>query len=288
MKMNEEKTYMKASSRKNLGNLIRSFIGLIVSVIMIFPIYATIVGGFKGKGQVFVNPFGLPAPLTLETYEAILIRGGQFWTFLLNSVLIVAGVLLIVLFFSMTTGFVLSRISFKGNKALFNFFIMGMLFPLTVAVLPLYLQLKNFGLLGSLWGVILSEAAFNFPLSIFIFTNFFKDIPRDLQDACLIDGGSQFLFFYRIMVPLSRPVISTVSIIVFIMSWNQFLLPLLVLSEPNTVTIPLGVMQFQGQFTTGWNYIMAFITISILPMAIFYYALQRHIVAGLTTGAIKG
>lgn len=286
--MNAEKKYMQTTTRKRLGNLLRFFIGLVVSIIMIFPIYVTIVGGFKGKGQFFVNPFGLPKPISFEAYTTILGWEGVFWTFLFNSVLIVAGVLLIVIFFSMTTGFVLSRISFRGNKFLFNFFIMGMLFPLTVAVLPLYLQLKNFSLLGSLWGVILSEAAFNFPLSIFIFTGFFKDIPRDLQDACLIDGGSQFLFFYRIMVPLSRPVVSTVSIIVFIMSWNQFLLPLLVLSDPATFTIPLGVMQYQGQFTTGWNYIMAFITISILPMAIFYYALQGHIVAGLTTGAIKG
>lgn len=286
--MNEVKISMEASTRKKLGNIIRSIIGLIVSVIMVFPIYVTIVGGFKGKGQFFVNPFGLPRPVSLEAYKTILGWEGIFWTFLFNSVLIVVGVLLIVLFFSMTAAFVLSRIPFKGNKLLLNFFVMGMLFPLTVAVLPLYLQLKNFNLLGSLWGVILSEAAFNFPLSIFIFTGFFKDIPRDLQDACLIDGGSQFLFFYRIMVPLSRPVISTVSIIVFIMSWNQFLLPLLVLSDPGTFTIPLGVMQYQGQFTTGWNYIMAFITISILPMAVFYYSLQKHIVAGLTTGAVKG
>ncbi|MFO7729704.1 MAG: carbohydrate ABC transporter permease [Spirochaetia bacterium] len=274
--------------RIDFTDLYRFSIGLIAGIIMFFPIYLTVVGGFKSKGQIFINPFGLPNPVSLEAYEAILIRGQAYWTFLFNSVVVVAGVLLLILTFSMTAGFAISRLSFRGNVLLYNFFIMGMLFPLTVAILPLYLQMKSLNLLGSRAGVILAEAAFNYPLSIFIFTGFFKEIPRDLQDACYIDGGGPLMFFYRILVPLSRPVIATVSIIVFIMSWNQFLLPLLVLSDSGTFTIPLGVMQFQGQFTTGWNFIMAFITISILPMAVFYFTLQRQIVSGLTSGALKG
>ena len=263
-------------------------IGLVVAIIMIFPIYVTIVGGFKSKGEIYTNPFGLPDPVTFETYETILIRGQDIWVFLMNSVIVVAGVLLFILAFSMSAGFAISRMKFKGNKLIYNYFIMGMLFPLTVAILPLYLQLKTLNLLGSRLGVILAEAAFNYPLSIFIFTGFFKEIPNDLQDACYIDGGGPWLFFRKVIIPLSRPVIATVSIIVFIMSWNQFLLPLLVLSDSSTFTIPLGVMQYQGQFTTGWNFIMAFITISILPMAIFYYSLQQQIVSGLTSGAVKG
>lgn len=271
-----------------IADIYRFVIGLIAAIIMIFPIYVTVVGGFKSKGEIYINPFGLPDPVTFETYETILIRGQDIWIFLMNSVIVVAGVLLLILAFSMSAGFAISRIKFKGNKLLYNYFILGMLFPLTVAILPLYLQLKTLNLLGSRLGVILAEAAFNYPLSIFIFTGFFKEIPNDLQDACYIDGGGPWLFFRKVIIPLSRPVIATVSIIVFIMSWNQFLLPLLVLSSSSTFTIPLGVMQYQGQFTTGWNFIMAFITISILPMAIFYYTLQRQIVSGLTSGAVKG
>lgn len=276
---------MKKIARVDIHKFV---VGLIVAIIMIFPIYVTVVGGFKSKGEIYTNPFGLPDPVTFETYETILIRGQDIWFFLMNSVIVVAGVLLLILAFSMSAGFAISRMKFKGNTLLYNYFIMGMLFPLTVAILPLYLQLKTLNLLGSRVGVILAEAAFNYPLSIFIFTGFFKEIPNDLQDACYIDGGGPWLFFRKVIIPLSRPVIATVSIIVFIMSWNQFLLPLLVLSNSSTFTIPLGVMQYQGQFTTGWNFIMAFITISILPMAIFYYALQQQIVSGLTSGAVKG
>lgn len=286
--MNIDASGKKRNGRKCKAFILRFGVGLAAAAVMFFPIYLTIVGGFKSKGQLFVHPFGLPFPVNLEAYKAILLRGGAFWTFLLNSTVIVAGVLILVLLLSMNAGFALSRISFRGRGALYNYFIMGMLFPLTVAILPLYLQMKNFGLLGSRIGVILAEVAFNIPMSVFIFTGFFWEIPRDLQDACEIDGGGLFLFYSRFIVPLSRPVIATVSIIVFIQSWNQFLLPLLVLDNPGTFTLPLGVMQFQGQFTTGWNFIMAFITISILPMAVFYYILQRQIVAGLTSGALKG
>jgi raffinose/stachyose/melibiose transport system permease protein len=163
-----------------------------------------------------------------------------------------------------------------------------MLFPFTVAILPLYLQLRVMGLLGTRAGVILSEAAFNLPLSIFIFTGFFREIPRELQDACEVDGGGMLTFAYKIVVPLSTPVVSTVSIIILVQSWNQFLLPLLVLDDARLFTIPLGVMQFQGQFTTGWNLIMSFITISILPTAVFYFSMQKYVVRGLTAGAVKG
>jgi raffinose/stachyose/melibiose transport system permease protein len=273
---------------KGVGNALRFVVGLIVAAIMMFPIYTALMGGFKAQGQIFSNPFGLPVPFSLEAYANILVETTNFWQLFLNSVLVVALVLAIVICFSMSAAFAIARIKFRGNKLLFNFFIMGLLFPLTVAILPLYLQLRGLGLTGTRLGVVLAEAAFGFPLSIFIFVGFFRDIPRDLQDACEIDGGTLFTFFVKVIIPLSLPAISTVAILNFIASWNQFLLPLLVLDSDTKFTIPLGVMQFQGQYTTGWNFIMAFITLSMLPIGIFYYSAQRYVVKGLTAGAIKG
>lgn len=261
---------------------------LLLALLMFFPVFTVILGGFKTKGQLMADPFGIPTPFTLETYKSILARSGDFWGFLWNSSLIAVVTVLIVLVSGMAAGVALSRLEFKGRKLLFNFFIMGMLFPFTVAILPLYLQLRNMGLLGHRAGVILTEAAFNLPLCVFIFTGFFKDIPRDLQDACEIDGGGIFVFFSKVIIPLSTPVVSTVSVLAFVQSWNQFLLPLLVLDDVKLATIPLGVMNYQGQFTTGWNLIMAFITLSLIPIAIFYLLMQKYIVAGLTAGAIKG
>jgi raffinose/stachyose/melibiose transport system permease protein len=182
----------------------------------------------------------------------------------------------------------LSRLQFKGRTILYNYFIMGMLFPLSVAILPLYLQLRSLNLIGSLNGVVLSQVAFTIPMSVFILTGFFKEVPLELQEATQVDGGGIWTFGFKVLLPISGPVLSTVTILTFIQSWNQFLLPLLVLDNRKTFTIPLGVMQYQGQFTSGWNFIMAFITISMIPMVLFYLFLQKYIVSGLTAGAVKG
>ncbi len=267
---------------------LRFFISLFISLIMFFPLYMVIAGGFKSRGQLMNDPFGLPLPFSIDAYTAILGTTELFWGFFYNSVLVSASTIVLVLISSIGAGIALSKIRFRGRSLLFNFFIMGMLFPLTVAILPLYLQLRGLGLLGTRAGVILAQAAFNLPLSIFIITGFFREVPRDLQDACSIDGGGILRFSRWILVPLSAPVLSTVTVIVLIQSWNQFLLPLLVLDKSAMFTIPLGVMQFQGQFTTAWNQVMAFITISILPMALFYFTMQKYVVKGLAEGAIKG
>ncbi|MBN2051605.1 MAG: carbohydrate ABC transporter permease [Spirochaetales bacterium] len=263
-------------------------LSLFFALLMFFPLYTVLIGGFKTKGQLLSDPFGLPQPWTLESYRAILGKSGVFWGFFFNSVFIAAFTILLVLVCSMAAGIALSKIQFRGRKVLFNYFIMGMLFPLSTAILPLYLQLRGLHLTGTRFGVILAQTAFNLPLSIFIFTGFFREISKDLQDACSIDGGGILTFAWKIMLPLSAPVIATVTIIILIQSWNQFLLPLLVLDDAKMYTIPLGVMQFQGQFTTAWNQIMAFITISVLPMAFFYFTMQKYVVKGLTAGAVKG
>ncbi|MFP4113826.1 MAG: carbohydrate ABC transporter permease [Spirochaetota bacterium] len=268
--------------------IIRVVLALAAGVVMFFPLYVNLIGSFKTNGQILAEPFGIPSPINLEPFSIILSRSGEFWTFFYNSVIIGASTILVTLFCAMSAGVALTRLHFRGRTLLFNFFIMGLLFPLTVAILPLYLQLRNFGLTGSRLGVILAEAAFQLPLSIFIFAGFFRDVPWELQDAVNIDGGGIITFAVRVLAPISAPVVTTVTIITLIMSWNQFLLPLIVLSDQETFTIPLGVMQFQGQFTTGWNYIMAFITLAIIPMLLLYIFLQRYIVAGLTAGATKG
>jgi len=267
---------------------VRFIIAAITAYLMFFPVLTVILGGFKEKGQIFSDPFGIPRPPTLQTYREILQAGGTYWTLLGNSVFISMLTITIVIVCGMMAGFALARLKIKGKKLVLNFFVMGLLFPLTVAILPLFLQLRSFGLIGTRAGVILTEAAFSLPLSIFIFSGFFTGIPNDLQDACNIDGGSKLTFFVRILIPLSTPVISTVTIIAFVASWNQFILPLLVLSDTSSFTIPLGVMQYQGQYASGWNQIMAFMSLSILPIAIFYFALQRYVIEGLTSGAVKG
>ncbi|MBN2510648.1 MAG: carbohydrate ABC transporter permease [Spirochaetales bacterium] len=267
---------------------IKFTIALVTAFIMFYPILVVYLGAFKSKGQINADPFGIPNPATLETMKEILGVSSSFWQMLFNSIVITGGTIAIVLILAMAAGVGLSRIQFKGRQAVFNYFIMGLLFPLTVAVLPLMLQLRTLGLTGTRLGVVMAQAAFSIPLSVFIFTGFFKEIPQELQDACDIDGGTLLTFFRHVIVPISTPVVSTVSILVFVQSWNQFLLPLLVLSDQAHYTIPLGVMQYQGQFASGWNQIMGFIAISLLPIGIFYFSMQKYVIEGLTSGAVKG
>jgi len=269
-------------------NTVPIIVSIISAALFFFPVYAVAVGGFKTNGQLLDDPFGLPDPFIIEAYLMILVKSSQFWIFLFNSILISGSVILLTLATAMPASLALSRIRFRGREIIYNYFLAGMLFPITVAILPLYLQLRNFGLLGTRLGLDLAQAAFSLPLSIFIFTGFFKEIPGELQDAVSIDGGTIVTFGRRVVLPLSTPVISTVVIVTLIQSWNQFLMPLLVLDNPAKFTIPLGIMQFQGQFTTNWNQIMAFITIALLPMTLCYIFLQKYIVAGLTAGAVKG
>lgn len=275
-------------TRRTIGRIVRFAFSLALATVMIFPFYTTLMGAFKTNGGLFADPFGLPNPPVMDAWQGVLSKNSDFFQYLGNSVLVAALTIGLTVLVSFLAALALSRIQFRGRAFFYNFFIMGMLFPLTVAVLPLYLLLRDFSLLGNHLGIILPQVAFSLPLSVFIFTGFFKDVPWELQDAVQIDGGGLMTFGWRILLPLSTPVISTVTIITFISSWNQFLLPLLVLSDRPSFTLPLGVMQYQGQFASGWNLIMAFVTLSMLPMVIFYIALQRWVVAGLTAGAVKG
>lgn len=216
---------------------IRMLVILVLSIVVLFPIYAVLVNSFKTNGEIFSTPFSLPVAPTFAAYIGILTKNADFWIFLTNSCLVALGTIGLNLLVSFMAALALSRLRFKGRTLLYNYFIMGMLFPLTVAILPLYLQLRSLKLIGSLNGVILSQVAFAIPMSVFILTGFFKEVPQELQEATQVDGGGIWTFGFRVLLPISGPVVSTVTILSFIQSWNQFLLPLLVLDNRKTFTI---------------------------------------------------
>jgi raffinose/stachyose/melibiose transport system permease protein len=186
------------------------------------------------------------------------------------------------------SAFILARFVFPGRELLFNFFTLGLLFPLTVAVLPLYIVLRQLNLIDNFLGVILPQIGFGMPLSILILRNFFRAIPAELEDAAYIDGSTSAGFYWRILLPLSTPALATVGVLALVQSWNNFLLPLLVLNKAELWTLPMGVTQFAGQYGADWALIMAFVTLSMIPAVAFYLLAERYLVAGLTTGAVKG
>jgi raffinose/stachyose/melibiose transport system permease protein len=184
--------------------------------------------------------------------------------------------------------FVFARIRFPGREAMYTLFVFGLLFPSAVAILPLYILVRDLGLSGSPLGVALPQAAFGLPLSIVILRPFFRSIPAELEDAARIDGCGSFGFFWRVLLPLARPALATVSVLALVTTWNAFILPLVLLGDASQWTLPLGVMNFSTEYASDMARTLAYVVISIIPALIFYVFAERHIVGGLTAGSVKG
>ncbi|WP_029215028.1 carbohydrate ABC transporter permease [Kallotenue papyrolyticum] len=258
-----------------------------MALIVLIPLITTVFNGFKSNAEVLLDPFGLPTSWHPENYTTIL-RSASFWQQLSNSTLVMLATAAGVLVISSMAAFVFARMPFRGREVLFNVFMVGLLFPVTVAILPLYITLRHLRLIDSLWGVILPQIAFGLASNILILRGFFASIPRELEEAAAIDGCGPINFFVRILLPLTRPALAAVVVLTMVASWNNFFLPLLVLNSESLYTLPLGIMQFQGQFGTEWNRVLAFVTLALVPTIIFYLFAERHIITGLVAGALKG
>ena len=170
---------------------------------------------------------------------------------------------------------------------MYSLFAAGLMFPMTVAITPLYIMIRGLGLMNTHWGIILPQIAFALPTTIIILVPFLRAIPGELEDAAVIDGTSRFGFFWRILLPLSGPGLVTVGVLAFVGSWNAYLLPLLMLSDPDSYTLPLGVQFFSTQYSSDTAAVLAFTSLAMLPALLFFTLAERRIVGGLT-GAVKG
>lgn len=258
-----------------------------VAGLVLVPLLATALGGFKELGDLRVNPFGLPGRWVFDNYLGIL-GGEMLWRMLGNSLVIALLTVVLTVAAASMAAFLFAHLTFFGDRFLLNYFLLGLLFPAATAVLPLFIKIRDLGLLDTYWGVILPQTAFNLGLAILLFRRFFKELPTSLLDAAMIDGCGYARFFWHVTLPLSRPILSTVAVFVFVQSWNNYLLPLVVLNSDAMYPWPLGVMVFQGEYATEWSLVLAFITLTILPAIVMFLLAQRHIVAGLTAGAVKG
>ena len=263
---------------------------LFLAVVVIFvatPLVATVLGGFKSLGELRTNPFGLPQVWEWENYGGILMSK-RYWQLLGNSLVISTMTVVLTLIAASMAAFVFAQIKFFGSAMLMSYITMGLLFPAATAILPLFIKVRDLGLLDSYFGVVLPQVAFALAMSILLLRRFFKDIPYELLEAARIDGCSYIEFFRYVTLPLSRPILATVGTIVFVNSWNSYLIPLIMLNSDGLYPWPLGIMVYQGEYSSEWHLILAFVTLTILPTIILFLFAQKHIVAGLTAGAVKG
>ena len=261
-------------------------IAAVVLAIVLVPLVYAWLGGFRDNHQLVTKPAALPDPWVMDNYRGVL-GTSSFWRQLWNSTLIALLTTGFVLPAASLAAFVLARYRFKGRELIYGLFTLGLLFPVAVAILPLFVVLRQIGLLSNPLGVALPQAAFALPLSIIIMRPFFRAVPQELQDAAAIDGCGPWRLYRSVMLPLSRPVLSTVAVITLVTSWNAFLLPLLVLVDPNEHTVPIGVNNISTQYTTDYARVLAYTSLAMLPALIFYAFAERQIVGGLTAGAVK-
>ena len=265
------------------------FILSVIVVIVFVPIVILIFGALKTRGELLSHPYALPIPPRWENITSILGNAKySFWPMLRNSIVVMLSVTVGVVFLCSLAAFVFARMDFRGKGLVFNLFTLGLMFPINVAILPVYFVLRQMHLIDSLWGVILVQTAFQISGNIMILRGFFTAIPSELQDAAYMDGCTAFDFFWRILLPLARPALAAVAALTMILSWNDLLVPLIVLNSDKLWTLPLGTMQFQGQYGQDLSLVSAFVALSALPTLIFYLIAERQIVSGLTAGAVKG
>jgi raffinose/stachyose/melibiose transport system permease protein len=277
---------IKASKQLEWGNPAVYFVALLLIAVMLAPVLYIIVGGFRTNAQITAAPAGLPHPWNVGNYANVL-GSSVFWREVVNSVISAGMTTIGVVTLGLMVSFVLARYRFRGSAIMYSLFAAGLMFPMTVAITPLYVLVKNLGLTNHLAGVILPQIAFALPTTVIILVPFLRAIPAELQEAAEVDGCSRLGFFWRMVLPLSKPGVITVGILAFIASWNSYLLPLFILNDDSTFTLPLGVQAFASQYSVDTAKVLAFTSLSMLPALAFFSLFERRIVGGLT-GAVKG
>jgi raffinose/stachyose/melibiose transport system permease protein len=263
---------------------------MITVAISIGPVLYVWINGFRTTPDINADPAGWPNPWSLDNYVAVL-TSERFWGSVLSSSIVGLGTTLGAVILGVMAAFVIARYTFRGRAGLYSLFAAGLMFPVTVAALPLSILLRDLGLQGTFVGLIIPQVAFALPVTVIILVPFLRAIPPELEEAAAIDGATRVGFFWRIVVPLSGPGLVTVGVLAFIGSWNAYLLPLLIMAAggmPQELwTLPLGVQQFSTQYSADTGAVLAYTSLSMIPALAFFLLAEKRIVGGLT-GAVKG
>ncbi|MDR2426652.1 MAG: carbohydrate ABC transporter permease [Endomicrobium sp.] len=274
-------------TKKTIVDSITHIILIAVAVTCIFPVFWMLSSSLKTQDQIFSKMTLLPETWNWSNYVTAFIKA-DFGQYFLNSVFYtVVGVFFVVLISSLAA-YAFARLEFFGKNVLFYMLIATLLIPIPGVFVPLYLLLKSLGLLDSRLGLLLCYISNGLAFAIFLIKGFFDDLPKEIEEAALIDGCSRFGIYWRIALPLAKPALATIVIMNSLTIWNEFLLALVVLQDKAKMPIQRGLMVFQGTFITDYPLLMAGLTIATIPIVIVYLLMQKHIVKGIAAGALKG
>jgi raffinose/stachyose/melibiose transport system permease protein len=257
------------------------------TLIALFPIVLIVMNSFKARGAIFGAPLAPPSATTFSTigYDTITKRG-EFPTWLSNSVIVTGVVLLLVLVLGSMAAFALARYRFPGSRMLGLYLALGIMIPIRLGTVSILNLVVGLGLGNTLLALILVYTAAGLPLAVFVLSNFFREVPRELEDAARVDGAGHFRIF-GMVVQLARPAIAVVGILTMIPVWNDLWWPLILAPGRSTATLTLGTQQFLGQFVSDFNAVLAALTIAMIPMLLLYVVFNRQFIRGLMGGALK-
>lgn len=262
-----------------------SILLIVYSFITVFVIGVTFLDSLKSQTDLVTNFVGLPKAISFDSYKAVF--QGDFIRYFFNSVILTVCGTVGCMILSSMAAYGISRYEFKGKSILSSYFLIGMMVPIQVSILPLFLMLRKMGLLNNLVGLILVYIS-GISMSCLIFQKFFKTIPKALEESARLDGCHDVKVFFKIILPICKPVIFTMALITAICQWNDFYMPMVLLGNKNVTTLTLGIYRYIGQFIRYMSESMAAVIITLIPIIIIYFLFSSQIVEGLTGGAVKG
>ena len=278
---------MKKSIPEKIWLAVKYVLLIIFAIMCLYPLVWLFLASFKTNQELYFNTWGLPESWQLSNYLNAIIKG-RVLQYFGNSVIIAVSAVVVTVILSTMASYAIARMHWKLSKAVYGTFLIGMMVPVYGLIIPLFSIFKTMGLLNNHLAVIIPQIALGFPMAIFIICGFMQSIPRELEEAAIIDGCSIFQCFVKIILPIAKPSIVTVAVVQFINVWNDLLLPRIFLTDSDKMTLPVGLTNFQAMYSTDYVGMIAAVIITIIPSIIVYIILHKQIMEGMLAGAVKG
>nr|WP_244988170.1 carbohydrate ABC transporter permease [Paenibacillus xylanexedens] len=259
----------------------------VYGILTLYPFYWLVISAFKTNEDFYSSPFGLPENWNVANFSNAW-ESSRLGTAFGNSLIVSVGSLILTLFIAALASFILARFQFRWKGLIMTFFVVGMLIPIHSTLVPLFILMKQMSLLNTYWALILPYTAFALPTAIFVLTAYLTSVPRDIEEAAFIDGTGLWGLFTRIMLPMSVPALSTVTILSFLHAWNDFSFALVFINKTGLKTLPLAIANFADGYQTDYGLTLAAMTLSVIPTIILYLVFQEQVMKGMTAGAVKG
>ncbi|MDR1636105.1 MAG: carbohydrate ABC transporter permease [Treponema sp.] len=279
-------TYQRRKGIRNLTVVLLQAFMIVYAVLIFYPLFNMVISSLKATREIFQNPFGLPETFQFENYKAVWIDRG-FGRYFKNSFFVTAVSMIFVVFLGSMAAFGVSRYRYRLRTWIYMLFLSGIMLPLKAAIIPLFMIIKNLGLMDKHVSVILIFIAMGLPSTVFILSGFMKTIPMDLEYAARIDGCNDWMIYRRIVMPVTGSAIALVTIYNAVPIWNDFFFPLVFIQSDSLKTLPIGLSTFFGQYATNWSLLFTGLSIAILPMLFLYLFMSKYFIRGMTAGAIK-